>query len=195
MRSYHVRQAHRYADLSRAGFLVEPRYYFYGWSNSPRLYARKSAAQALAAAQALLPPGYKFKIWDAQRPREVHDEMLESFRKRLQLMHPGASRGRLRELVYRFGGKARAVVSRLDTHRNGGAFDLTVVDGLGGELFMGSDHDDLSARASLDYFEGNKRLTTIERQARDNRRLLRAVMSGAGFKKYLPEWWHWSYDK
>ncbi len=183
----------RLLDLGQSGFVIEPRYYFFGWAKSPRLRARKSAVRALRAAQALLPLGYKFKIWDAHRPRDVELAMVESFRRRLRLLHPTASRSNLRELLERFGGQSRKVVSRLDTHRNGGSFDLTVVDPAEAELFMGTDHDDLTERAALDYYEGKKRLTPLDREARRNRRLLKRAMMGAGFRGYPPEWWHWSF--
>ena len=58
---------------------------------------------------------------------------------------------------------------------------------------MGTDHDDLTPRAALDYFEGRKRLTPLEGEARRNRRKLRSALSKAGFLGYAPEWWHWSY--
>ena len=84
---------------------------------------------------------------------------------------------------------------RLDTHRNGGSFDLTIVNREGEELYMGTDFDDLTDKAATDYFEHKKKLTYMEKEARNNRRLLKITMIQAGFKNYDPEWWHWSTEK
>jgi D-alanyl-D-alanine dipeptidase len=191
--SYHSASSRKFVDLASFGFLLEPRYYFFGWSRSPRLYARESAARALVDAEAMLPVGFRFKVWDAWRTRKVERAMLGSFRRRLRLMYPRRSQRARLDLLYRFGGRPRAVITRPDTHRNGGSFDITIVDRQGVELYMGTDHDDLTPRAALDYFEGRKRLTPLEGEARRNRRKLRSALSKAGFLGYAPEWWHWSY--
>jgi D-alanyl-D-alanine dipeptidase len=86
-------------------------------------------------------------------------------------------------------------ITRLDTHRNGGSFDLTIVDKNGNELYMGTDHDDLTEKAITDFFETKKNLTLIEKEAKKNRRLLKRVLNEVGFKNYAAEWWHWSFDK
>lgn len=185
----------KFVDLARYKFLLEPRYHFYGWSNSPRMLARESAARALAQARASLPRGYNLKIWDAKRTRRVQILMLASFRRRLRLAHPTWSRKKLDGALYTFGGRPLKRVARLDTHRNGGAFDLTIVDQRGNELYMGADHDDLTSRAALDYFVRKFHLTPLEREAKKNRLLLKRAMASVGFKSYAPEWWHWSYNR
>jgi D-alanyl-D-alanine dipeptidase len=184
----------RFVDLARYSFLIEPRYYFYGWSSSPRLHARKSAADALLRARAFLPPSYNFKVWDAQRTRAVQTAMLDSFEKRLRLMHPDIPRKSALQLLYKFGGRPNEIIKRPGTHRNGGSFDVTIVNEKGVELYMGTDHDDLTPKAALDYFEKRRSLTSLEKHARKNRRLLERVMTKAGFTAYTPEWWHWSYE-
>ena len=57
---------------------------------------------------------------------------------------------------------------------------------------MGTDHDDLTARAALDYFEKGRAKSVLDREAQKNRCLLARVMKKAGFENYAPEWWHWS---
>jgi len=51
----------KFVDVKQYGFIVEPRYYFYGWSRSPEIKGRVSAVEALLLAKALLPRGYNFK--------------------------------------------------------------------------------------------------------------------------------------
>ena len=185
----------RLVDLAPHGFVLEPRYYFYGWANTPRMRARKSAVEALLDARSLLPAGFNFKIWDAHRPYEVQVAMLNSFRQRLTFMYPHHSQGYIKKLLIKFGGRPLKTVSRLDTHRNGGAFDLTIVDAAGNELYMGTDHDDLTPTAALDFFDRRKQLSVLEEVALKSRHLLKQVMTKAGFKPYRPEWCHWSCDK
>ncbi|HSD12823.1 MAG TPA: M15 family metallopeptidase [Patescibacteria group bacterium] len=185
----------RFVDLARDGYVIEPRYWFWGWSSSPRVLARGSLAAALRRSKKELPKGWNFKVWDCQRPRRVQLLMLDSFRRRLRAAHPGWSKAKLEKVLFTFGARPTLRVTRLDAHRNGGAIDLTLVDAKGRELWMGTDHDDLTERAALDYFETNAPRNAMDREARKNRRLLKRVMLSAGFLIYPPEWWHWSYAK
>ncbi len=121
--------------------------------------------------------------------------MLDSFRRRFRVLHPRWSKAQIEKAVFSFGARPLRRVTRLDTHRNGGSFDLTIIDRNGEELYMGTDHDDLTEKAATDYFEGKKKLSSREREARKNRRLLKRVMGKVGFINYTREWWHWSYEK
>ncbi len=185
----------KFIDLKRFCFVLEPRYYFFGWSKSPRILARPSTVEALVEARSLLPRGYNFKIWDCQRSRKVQIAMLDSFRRRFKFLYPKLKGKELEKMLYTFGARPVLRVTRLDTHRNGGSVDLTIVDQNEEELYMGTDHDDLTERAATDYFEKKKSKRAIDREAQKNRRLLILVMSKVGFKNYAPEWWHWSLDR
>ncbi len=185
----------RFVDLAKDGHVIEPRYWFWGWSSSPRVLARDSLAAALRRAKKKLPKRWNFKVWDCRRPLSVQLKMIASFRRRLKAAHPGIGAAALRKLVYTFASRPKLVVTRLDHHRNGGAIDLTIVDAHGRELWMGTDHDDLTGRAALDFFETSASRSAMDREARKNRRLLKRVMLAAGFGSYAPEWWHWDYDR
>jgi D-alanyl-D-alanine dipeptidase len=112
-------------------------------------------------------------------------------------MYSKLSKKEKMKLVVKFGGPVPPPmkITRLDMHRNGGSFDLTIVDKNGNELYMGTDHDDLTEKTIIGFFEMKKNLTLIEREAKKNRRLLKRVLKKAGFKNYAAEWWHWSFDK
>jgi D-alanyl-D-alanine dipeptidase len=183
----------RLVDLSPYAFVLEPRYYFYGWCSSPQQRLREPTLKALLRARSFLPRGYNFKIWDGQRPYSVQAAMVESFRRRLKFVYPHRPPTQIERLLLIFGGRPLRKETRLDTHRNGGSVDLTIVDAAGNELPMGTDHDDLTPKAALAYFEKRHRLNLLEKMARRNRRLLKSVMQRAGFVGYAPEWWHWSY--
>lgn len=185
----------KYFDVHTFGLVTEPRYYFYGWAKSPRIFARASALHALVNAKKVLPKGYNFKIWDCKRSYETQLLMIQSFHKRLKLLYPKLNKKQRDILCLKFSGGSMRKITRLDTHRNGGSFDLTIIDDHGHELFMGTDHDDLTERAATDFFKKKKVLTPLEREAKKNRHLLSAALSQAGFKNYVPEWWHWSFEK
>jgi D-alanyl-D-alanine dipeptidase len=172
--------------------VIEPRYYFYGWAKSGRILGQKKLAEALGRARRFLPAGYNFKIWDCQRPRAVQLKMIENIRRRLCARYPKKSKSEIERLVFTFAARPKWRVTRPDCHRNGGAVDLTIVDKNGLELYMGTAHDDLTARAALDYFEKERAATVLAREARKNRRLLKKVLTRVGFENYAPEWWHWS---
>ncbi len=182
-------------DLSELNFILEPRYYYFGWSKSSKILGKPSAVNALLKARSFLPKGWNFKIWDMQRPRAVQLAMIASFQRRFKVEHPQLNPKQRQELVYKFAAKPLLRVIKTDNHRHGGALDLTVVDRFEEELYMGTDHDNLTEKAALDYFEKIDKPNAVEKMARDNRRILSRAMMKAGFENYAPEWWHWSYPK
>lgn len=186
----------KFVDVKRYGFVAEPRYFYWGWAKSPKILARESVVEALVMARKFLPKGYNFKIWDCQRPRKVNLAMLASFKRRVFDMYPRLSKKEKMKLVIRFGGPVPPPIkiTRPNTHRNGGSFDLTIIDKNGNELYMGTDHDDLTERVTTDFFETKINLTLIEKEAKKNRKLLKRVLIRAEFKNYAAEWWHWSFD-
>lgn len=75
-------------------------------------------------------------------------------------------------------------------HNYGFAVDLTLAGSEGKELNMGTDYDDFSTTAHTDREDdlvAEGKLTAEELQ---NRRLLRHVMTEAGFIPLQSEWWH-----
>jgi len=156
---------------------------------------RLSAVKALVRARKILPKGHNFKIWDCKRPYKVQELMMESFWKRLKLLYPNLTERERKKLLIKFSGGLLKKVDRLDTHRKGGSFDLTIIDKQGIELYMGTEHDDLTERAATNYYEKKSLSGLLSKEARKNRRLLKRVMKKAGFINYAAEWWHWSYNK
>lgn len=181
-------------DLKDYEFLVEPRYYFYGWSNFKSCYARNSVAKRLLLAKKYLPRGYNFKIWDGFRRKETQKLLRISFRKRLENLHSEWSSKKILEALNMFTGLPNKKTT-MKGHFTGGAIDLTIINEKNEELDMGTDFDDITEKAALNYYENKKSLNSSEKNIKKNRRLLAKVMKKAGFKSYPPEWWHWSYDR
>jgi zinc D-Ala-D-Ala dipeptidase len=187
----------RIVDVKKYGFVIEPRYFFYGWSKSAEIKGRESAVKALVRARKLLPKGYNFKIWDCQRSRKVNLIMIDSFKKRLKIIYPRWSSKERTKLLVKFCGSVPPPIriTELGTHRNSGSFDLTIINKKGDELYMGTDFDDLTKKAATNYYENKSKPGLLEKEAKKNRRLLKRVMKKAGFVNYPFEWWHWSYDR
>jgi len=184
-------------DLKDFGFLVEPRYYFYGWSNLKSCYARFSVAKRLLLVRKYLLKGYNFKIWDSFRRKETQKFIRMNFKRRLENLHPNWNSEKILEALNIFTGSPMRKIKkiRLTGHFFGGAVDLTIINEKGDELDMGTDFDDITERATLNYYENKKFLNSRERAIKRNRRLLTKVMKKAGFNSYPPEWWHWSYSR
>ena len=77
-------------------------------------------------------------------------------------------------------------------HNYGLAVDITIVDEHGNELPMGTPVDHLGKEANIDREELMVSQGVISETERQNRLLLRRVMTAAGFKPLRTEWWHFN---
>jgi D-alanyl-D-alanine dipeptidase len=69
-------------------------------------------------------------------------------------------------------------------HSRGVAIDLTLIDGSGAELDMGTGFDAFTPRSH----HGD---TTVSPEAQRNRLILLGLMTSAGWDFYRNEWWHY----
>lgn len=132
-------------------------------------------AQMLSRVQADLSglrPGYRLLIYDAARPLSVQRFMFEFVR------------GTARE-------KYVADPSVVGFHNYGLAVDLTIIDGNGTPLDMGSNFDEFSEKSGVGREDELVSAGLITPQARENRELLYALMIRAGFEHNPDEWWHY----
>jgi len=126
-------------------------------------YLHSDAAEALArAADAAAALGLTLKIFDAFRPAEAQWKMWRHTPDPEFLADP----------------------RRGSPHSRGVAVDLTLVDGEGRELEMGTGFD---AFTPLSH-HGNLQVSAA---AQRNRHLLLGLMSAAGWGFYKYEWWHY----
>jgi D-alanyl-D-alanine dipeptidase len=139
-----------------------------------RCYLVREAALKLADAQkrlTALKPGWRLKIFDGARPRRIQAAMWETVK----------------------GTPQQPYVANPETgsmHNHGAAVDLSLVDDTGREADMGTPFDffgDLAQPRWEEKFLEQGRLTAAQVA---NRRLLRTVMSDAGFLPISGEWWH-----
>ncbi len=128
-----------------------------------RPYLHPMAAECLGKAIDLARPfGYRPKIFDAYRPVEGQWALWNANSDPEFVADP------------RRGGP----------HNRGVALDLTLVDGGGQELDMGTGFDALTPRSHLGR-------TDVSLEAQRNRFILMGLMSAAGFEFHMNEWWHY----
>jgi len=175
---------------------------------SPWMLRQRVLDALLAAHDALhsLRAGWRLKLFDAYRPVPVQAFMVwREFRIQAVLAgHSLAAYGNPADLekqnpdvyavlaakVFEFWGIPSDDPKTPPPHSTGAAVDLTVQDAAGHEVGMGCPIDETTQRAYPDYYAG---ATAPEQRSYDeNRRLLNAVMSAAGFSRHANEWWHFS---
>ena len=70
-------------------------------------------------------------------------------------------------------------------HNRGGAVDISLVDSTGVAIDMGTPFDFFGIEASHDY-------ENLPEEVKENRRLLRKIMTRSGFRIFESEWWHYN---
>jgi zinc D-Ala-D-Ala dipeptidase len=158
-------------------------------------YLRQGVLERLIlAAEYLhqLHPGWKILIFDAYRPVEVQQYMVDyTFSQTIadRGLDPeqltDAEREAIWQAVYRIWAIPSFDLATPPPHSTGAACDVTLIDDRGVEIDMGSPIDEMSDRSSPDYF--------IDMPIYHNRRqLLLQIMTHAGFLRHPAEWWHFS---
>lgn len=140
-----------------------------------RAYMLPACAKAIARARKLLQaerPGYRLKICDAARPMSVQRKMYRAVSGTPKARYVGNPRN---------GG---------GLHNYGAAVDITIIGPDGRELQMGTPVDHLGTEANIDREAALVKSGKITAEEMANRRLLRRVMTQAGFKTIRTEWWH-----
>ena len=144
-----------------------------------RAYLHPEAAKALLKAQAELKrirPDLSLKVYDAARPMSVQQIMWDAVKntdQQIYVSNPAKGGG---------------------LHNYGLAVDVTLCDvATGDTLTMGTHIDYFGKRAQVRYEEEFLADSTLSREAYENRLILRKVMTAAGYKVLLSEWWHFNF--
>lgn len=139
-------------------------------------YLHPLAAKKLVKAQQLLKikhPNYSLLIYDAVRPLRVQTRMYEV----------------VQNTPY-----AAYVANPIRTglHNYGMAVDLTICDEKGRALDMGTSFDFFGSAAGINNESDLIRRGILTTKQVTNRKLLRSVMTDAGFLTIRGEWWHFN---
>jgi zinc D-Ala-D-Ala dipeptidase len=182
--------------------LVTPHVYMtcgadYG-GKSPYFLRQGSIERLRQAQQHLqtLRPGWRLQIFDAYRPVEVQQYMV-NYTFQQVLVERGLQNTELStsqtaaiwQQVYQIWAIPSFDLATPPPHSTGAAIDLTLLDAVGNVVDMGSPIDEMSPRSQPDYFATDPQGQIFHQQ----RELLRQVMTAAGFERHPGEWWHFSW--
>jgi D-alanyl-D-alanine dipeptidase len=164
-------------------------------------FLRQGVIDRLTTAQAALQrshSNWKIQIFDAYRPIAVQQFMVDyAFQALVREKGWQSDRltdGQRQEIyqqVYEFWAVPSADPATPPPHSTGAAIDLTLVDGLGQPVEMGSPIDELSPRSYPDHFANSS--NPDEQRYHQHRQLLYESLAAAGFTRHPQEWWHFSY--
>lgn len=149
---------------------------FYGDFN--KAYLQPEVAGKLACAQAFLHevhPDYSLIIFDAARPLAFQKMIWDS------LKMPACEKG-----------KYACSPKNGSLHNFGAAVDLSITDSTGKLLDMGCSYDFFGPLAYPVQETQLRNQGLLSQTQIDHRKLLRAVMSRAGFFNIQTEWWHFN---
>ena len=123
----------------------------------------KTVNALIDANKKFLEKGYKIKIFDCYRPLDIQKKMWKIVSNPKYVADPAKG----------------------SIHNRGGAVDITLIDSLGKELDMGTPFDFFGIEASHNY-------PNVSDNVKQNRILLKTIMTSSGFNSFDSEWWHYN---
>lgn len=140
-------------------------------------FLHPQAAKALAKAQKELKrlrPDLSLIVFDAARPMSIQQQMWDVVKgtsKNIYVSNPANGGG---------------------LHNYGFAVDVSICDEKGDTIPMGTLIDHMGKEAHPEYETSMLAKGKISKEAVNNRKLLRRVMSAGGFMVLKTEWWHFN---
>jgi D-alanyl-D-alanine dipeptidase len=107
--------------------------------------------------------GYRIKIFDCYRPLDIQKKMWKIVSNPEYVANPAKG----------------------SIHNRGGAVDITLVSSNGKELDMGTSFDFFGIEASHNY-------PNVSEEVKQNRLVLKTIMTTSGFNSFDSEWWHYN---
>ena len=134
-----------------------------------------------------LPDGVTLIVWDGWRAFETQRALYDDWMAQLRATHPEWDAATLARETARFVSVPSVDPACPAPHVTGGAVDLTLGDGDGAPLDLGTHFDAFVPEA------GAVALEAVPGTARELRRRLFWAMADAGFTAYVEEWWHFDF--
>jgi len=148
-------------------------------------HVRSGVADRLDAAADALPAGLRLLIIEGYRPPRLQRQYFDSYLHSLRSSRPDDDQEDLHMLASRY-----VSPPEIAPHSAGAAVDLTLCTEDGQELDLGTSVNANPEESNGACYTGHP---SVGADARRNRAILTAALSGAGFVNYPTEWWHWSY--
>lgn len=162
-------------------------------NNIDYTHMRKSVYEKLQAAQALLPKGLRFCLYEGYRSLALQKILFDARFEKVKRTHPTWSESQIFDETTKL---ISPIINKdgsdnVPPHSTGAAVDVYLLNAQGERLDMGihpkdwmQDHDgSLSLTAS----------TKISLVAQQNRAIMNHALAAVGFVNYPTEYWHWSY--
>ncbi len=139
----------------------------------------------LLAAQKYLPANCHFVVYEAYRPMSAQIKLWDGVVAKLSQEYPELDPNS-EEFIAKCDVFAANPYRQGSGHQSGAAVDISLIDDAGIEYDMGGRVRGFDDTADFD-------CPHISVQARQNRELLRDVLSKVGMVNYPSEWWHYSF--
>lgn len=166
----------------------DPRYHAEGLPGAlDEGWLRAGVADRLARVAAGLPDGLGLIVWDGYRPIATQAAIYNAYLDELTMVHADWPADALEDAASRYVTPPSRSLEAPPPHLTGGAVDLTLCDGDGRALDMGTGFDAFVSEAAARGLEDRPGVV------RDRRRILFWAMSAEDFTAYLEEWWHFDH--
>ncbi len=166
----------------------DPRYHAMGLPGArAHNSVREGVAERLARVGQSLPDGLTLIVWDGWRAFETQRALYEGWAGQLRREHPDWTRETLERETARYVSVPSADPVCPAPHITGGAVDLTLGDGDGTPLDLGTGFDAFVPEAGATALEG------VPGRPRELRRRLFWAMADQGFTAFFEEWWHFDF--
>lgn len=162
-------------------------------NNTDYTKMRKTVYEKLKQAQALLPQGLHFCLYEGYRSLQLQKTLFDARFAKVKAQHPGWSQQQL----FNETTKLVSPIVNLDgsknipPHSTGGAIDVYLLNDQGGAVDMG-----IHPKDWMNDLNGSLSLTNsnvISKEAKKYRQIMSDALSHVGFVNYPTEYWHWSY--
>lgn len=162
-------------------------------NNTNYTKVRKTIYDKLIKAQAMLPDGLKFCLYEGYRSFELQQKIFQERYDSLHKENPQLTH----QQIFIESTKFVSPVINLDgsinipPHSTGAAIDVYLLDKQGQAVDMGIHLDDTYADLKGIYCKTNSQV--ISEEAKEFRKIMGEVLRAVGFVNYPTEYWHWSY--
>lgn len=162
-------------------------------NNTDYTKLRKTVYEKLKQAQALLPTGLRFCLYEGYRSLHLQKMLFNTRFEKVKNRHPDWSQ----DAIFLETIKLVSPVINQDgsenipPHSTGGAMDVYLLDDKGEPVEMG-----IHPKDWMNDDDGSISLTSsqiISVEAQKNRKIMSHVLETVGFVNYPTEYWHWSY--
>lgn len=162
-------------------------------NNTNYTFMRKTVYEKLKQANAMLPKGMHFCLYEGYRSLELQQMIFTQQYKNVKARHPDWSLDNLFDETTKLVSPVtnKDGTKNIPPHSTGAAIDVYLIDDKGNPLDMGIHPKDWMQDKDGVLSQTNSK--HISEEAKANRAIMNRVLEAQGFANYPTEYWHWSY--